>query len=313
MKLAPAAERALDLALEFTGTHHGASRWGEYRRCPRAHHLRYVEGLRTKRLLNGFDVREGPDYFVLGNVLHSSLAYAAMGVIEGFDWDLSTLWDAMEERKLFDATPEQREAFAEGKRLVHCYFKKWGPDNAGYGPGVEVLEVEHFVRSRKLIEPYTGRADVLLDVEGKLIIGDHKTRANMPRDDDEVLARFWRTKPQFLGLAFCVREIEGETPGFLVNVISKTTIPDFRRVMWFYTDEELDRWADEHDDSLRRGLDQKWMNYRECAPDIGAKCWAFAWCHGTDEEREKLYQIGKQQKKRKDGKDGKGYVSYPGG
>lgn len=277
-----AMQKALDLSLQYTGTHHGASRWKQFRECPRGHRLRYKDGLRLV---------EPPDYFAIGNLVHAGLCYAALGEIEGFRWELAHVLAEAQNRGLF--TPD---VFAEGRRLLKTYFGHWGTTNAGYGKDCEILEVEHFVASTKLQHRYTGRVDALLAASAKgqkhkrLVIVDHKTRASMPGDDDKVLARKWATRPQFLGLAYCVREVEGEVPCFCVNLIVKTQIPKFHRVIWQYTDEELDQWAESHDASLANGTDADWMNYQSCAPDIGSPCWAFNWCHGTDEDR-KLYVL----------------------
>lgn len=271
-----ARNKALSMALQFTGTTHGNSRWTAYHRCPREHYLRYREGLR---------LIEQPDYFAIGNLLHAGLCYAALGVIDEFRWKLSDLLEEAVARRLF--TPE---ASLEGSRLLKSYFGYWGTDNAGYGDGVDVIEAEHLV-STNLSVPYTSRLDAVLEVKGDLVIVDHKTRASMPGDTDRQLARRWRTRPQFLGSAYALREIEGETPGFIVNVISKTMIPKFRRVAWRYRDDELDRWAEEFSDGLKNGTEETYMNYQSCAPDIGAPCWAFDWCHGTDEDRVRLYEI----------------------
>jgi hypothetical protein len=291
-----AMQKALDLALQYTGTHHGSSRWTQFRECPRAHRLRYVDGLRLV---------EPPDYFAIGNVVHAGLCYAALGEIEGFRWKLSDVLSEAQKRKLWTA-----DVFAEGKRLLKAYFGNWGVENASWGKTSELLEVEWFVRSDKLVLPYTSRIDLLLAAKplnnnrDRLVIVDHKTRASMPGDTDDQLARKWATRPQFLGSAYCVREIEGELPVFCVNVITKTQIPKFRRVIWEYTDEELDCWAEAHNASLANGTDADWMNYQSCAPDLGSPCWAFSWCHGTDEEKQ-LYtlQPPKRKKKKKYGKD----------
>lgn len=282
-KKTAAMRKALDTALSYTATHHGSSRWSALRRCPREHQLRYDIGVRQK---------ESPDYFAIGQVVHAGLAYAALGVIEGFEWDLGHVWEEIERRELF--TPD---IVVESKRLLRAYFAYWGRENAGYGKSVNLLEVEHFVATKKAGgRRYTGRVDLLAEAKPKgskryrMVIFDHKTRSSMPKASNEELSRGWATNPQFLGLAYCVREVEEETPAFCVNVISKTQVPQFRRVSWQYEDEELDRWAKEHRKSLEM-LKHDFMNYNQCDPPIGSRCWAFDWCHGTDKQREELYTI----------------------
>lgn len=287
-------DQCIDASLEYTGTHHGSSRWAQFRECPRGHRLRYEDGV---------SLIEQPDYFKLGQLVHAGLGFAALGEIEGFDWDLDDLYREIERRELFEP-----DIFYEGKRLLKSYFRFWNRANAGYGSTkCQILEVEHFVCSKKLKIRYTGRVDCLLLAEPfenshkeHLVIVDHKTRKYMPKDGDSELAARWSTKPQFLGLAYCVREIEGEIPAFCVNVISKTIVPQYRRVIWLYTDEELDRWGEEHDKCLEH-LDADYMNYSSCAPDIGNPCWAFDWCHGTDEDRERLYKINPPKRKKEGG------------
>lgn len=285
-----AMRKALDTALSYTATHHGNSRWSELRRCPRGHRLRYTDGIR---------LREQPDYFALGQIVHSGLGYAALGEIEGFDWDLQHVWDEIDKRELFPP-----DVVVEGKRLLRAYFGYWGRENAGYGRSTKLLEVEHFVATRKIGgKRYTGRVDLLAEMKLKgsksyrLVIVDHKTRRSMPKESNAELALGWSTNPQFLGLAYCVREIEGETPAFCVNVITKTQIPQFRRVTWQYEDGELDEWAEQHRKSLAM-LDHDFMNYNQCDPPIGTRCWAFGWCHGSEEDRKKLYLAPERKKRR---------------
>jgi hypothetical protein len=281
-----ALEAALALAFEFTGTPHGASRWKEARRCPYAHHIRYVEGIRPK---------QQADYFAIGNLGHAILAYMALGVRNGFNAKVDHVIEAARERKLFED-----DVLAEGERLLKAYFGKYGVANAGYGKAVDILEVEYFVSSKKLGDRYTGRVDCLLEMEkdGKshLMVVDHKLWARMPqaatKAEEKELIRKLAVDAQFLGLAYCLREQENEIPSICLNVISKTKLPDFRRFVWLYSDEELDEWAKHHKLSLAQGVGrQTWKNYSECVPWAGNPCWAFEWCHGTNEERKKLYQV----------------------
>lgn len=283
-----AIKMALDMVLKPTATHHGSSRWGELRRCPRGHHLRYVEGVRLVKT---------PEHFLTGQLLHAGLAYAGLGEMWGFRWKLSDILNEVRKRELFE-----EDIVAEVEKLLKAYWFTYGTENAGYGKNVHLSEVEWFVASKKLDMRYTGRVDALLLAKEKkskkerLIIVDHKTRSRdyPQKTSEEELIRRFATKPQFLGLAYCVREIEGELPCFMMNLIVKTVIPKFRRFIWEFTHEELDRWA-EAQNATSGTLDSNWMNYSECAPEIGKPCWAFDWCHGDEESREEHYYVVPQK------------------
>lgn len=292
------AEEALRLLVEYAAYESkprrhedggGTGRWAEFHRCPRAHRLRYIDGLRRT---------EQPDYFGIGSVVHTGLGFAAMGEVEGFKWTVKQALDALVAANLYPP-----DVMSEGSRLLGAYFGKWGTPNAGYGPKFEVLEVEHPVFSTSLgVKKFTARLDVLLETgfEGKtrLVVGDHKTMKGMPSADAEELADKFSTWPQFLANCYCVREIEGETPLLLVNMISKSQIPGFRRLLVELTDEQIDRWAENHRVGMSRGTYDDWMNFASCYPAMGSPCWALKWCHGTDEEKQKLFVLPKRKEQR---------------
>lgn len=289
-----AIKTALDMVLKPTATHHGSSRWAELRRCPRGHRLRYRDGVRLK---------ETPEYFLVGQLLHAGLAYAGLGEMWGFRWKLSDLTNVVRKRKLFED-----DIIEEAERLLKAYWFTYTTKNAGYPTRFEISEIEWFVAAETLDLRYTGRVDALLiDENDRLVIVDHKTRSRdyPEKDSDETLVRRFATKPQFLGLAYAVREIEGEAPLFLMNLIIKTIVPKFRRFLWEFTDEELDRWAEAQNATVKT-IDDDWMNYSECAPEIGSPCWAFDWCHGDEQTRQESYYLVSDLKKEKnDGKSKK--------
>lgn len=274
--------RELERSFAYTGTHHGSSRWSEFRRCPRGYHLRYDDGIRPA---------EVPDYFALGTLVHAALAYAgACERVGERAWRLADVFKYAQSRNLFPP-----DILVDAKRILGAYFAYWGRENAGYPAQARILEVEHLVASRVGGTRYTGRIDCLLEGAPKsggpdrLVIVDHKTRRSMPRDDEATLIRRFSMRPQFMGLAYCLRDIERETPAFCVNILTKKRIPDFRRISWLYRDDTLDAWAREHSRMMEAGLDANWMNLDQCDPDFGAPCWARDWCHGSKEDRKKLY------------------------
>lgn len=275
-------ETALALAFDFTGTPHGDSRWKEAKRCPYAHHLRYIQQVRPK---------EQADYFALGNLGHAVIGYLAMGSRDGFNAKVDHVIEEAKKRKLFPM-----DIISEGRRLLKAYVAKWGPQNGGFGETVDVLEVEYLMKGKIGGCKYTARADLLLETDhptedrSHLVIVDHKFWAKMPSDDDDVLVKKLSVNSQFMGLCWLLREQEEEMPSFCLNIITKTRIPDFKRLIWTYSDEELDRWAEAHAEFLGSGMvDQTWQNYSECVPWVGKPCWAFEWCHGAEGAREELY------------------------
>ncbi len=266
------------LALAETQTEFGGSR-DEVLRCPRSAALK----------AHGLETVERPDYFELGSLVHSGLAYTALAAMRGREADFNYVLDVA----LSDGSNPQR--VSEARSLLSAYFMHYGVGNAGWG-NARIVDVERKLAS-EIVSPHgvvkiTARADMLLSIDGVLCVPDHKTRKQMPSADDDELARGWRTRPQFLRLATLVqREFNlPEPPCVLVNMLVKKKVPEFRRVFVDFTQDEVDRWALEHAASQQFLATAVYANYSACAPDIGPRCWAFDHCHPVDGS-ERLYQV----------------------
>lgn len=312
------AATALDLCLQPTVTEWGSSRIAEFRNCPYGHHLRYVEGVSPRRDL--ISEESGKlDYFAVGNAVHSALAYVELGELHGFAADWKDLLTHAAYKGLWPQ-PELEEA----RRLIWPYFGTWGPANAGLGPGYKIVAIEKAwavtlaapsAGQAKYPTEYTGRADcVTVRVTNnpsartsynqprgnaghahknrKYVVWDHKTRSKNYGETDEELSLLLKSRPQFLGLAYLARENLKSIPDLMVNIIIKTKIPQFRRVLARFTDDDLNDWAVNHVASIaHRSMDERWKNYSSCVPEIGQKCWGFSWCHGSARDRQTLYSI----------------------
>lgn len=284
-------------AFEDTQTEYGASRYGEWRRCRKAHSLRYH--LRVTETPIEDDPVEEDDrprrsYFAVGRIVHGVHRWVREGVMAGE----SRAW-----RAALDVTPElgfDLEAVYEAERLVHAYYGLWGTDNAGFPEGTKILAVEHEMRAPAghPIAPYTARADAIVELaSGQVVIVDDKTRAQTFPKDKAKYARGASTRPQFAGLAWLHREAarprQGEPAPIWINGIIKTKIVKVDRVMVTMTHDMLDRWARAQADTsaeLQRETHAP-ENWSECAPEIGSPCQYFTWCHGTDEEKRKHFTV----------------------
>lgn len=299
-----------ELCLASTATEWGSSRWSEYRRCQKAHYLRYELGLERKPvdLDDDEDDRNTKiDYFAVGILVHACLQWTSDAAMrsEQNDWKqvIATAGSDCDERKAFDVG-----AIYEAERLVSEYFRIRGTENGGWPEGVKVLGTEVHLGA----EPLERRADIVLELpSGEIVIGDTKTRAHgIPGCEYEKsqlrtggsAARFiedMQTNDQFLGLSYLAqKEYELEAPPAVwVNAIIKTKIPKFDRVLVPFTQEMVDRWYEEQrqwEDEYRRHADVAPLsNYSSCAPPIGSRCSFFYYCHSTDEKRDQLFQIRK--------------------
>lgn len=287
-------DHLLELAVAHTGTGRGNSYWTEYVRCPRAHRLRWKDGVHPI---------EQHKAFALGSLVHSVLAYVALGAQHGVAVKWGRVLMVARERKLY-----KLECIAEARRLMQPYFLTYSERNAGYPGGAQILGVEHYLETRLGEKTYSARLDVLLrmknmsvgyskyNTKNRLVVADHKTSAWGDKKKTNVeLADLWRTKPQFLGHAYLIRKhFGGEIPLVMINQIIKTQIPSYRRWYIDFDDDDIDKWADEHKSREQQlGHGQDWMNYSQCVPGIGDPCWAFKWCHGTAGDRKKLYKVVK--------------------
>jgi len=144
---------------------------------------------------------------------------------------------------------------------------------------------------------YTARLDTVLRIGGELVIVDTKTRARAFPEDRGGYARGVATNPQFLGQAFLVMQhFKLEAPPLLwVNAMVKTKVPQYDRLRVEFSPRAIEQWAaNQQRLSARPAGDSSScvMNYSACAPEIGSRCWAFGWCHGTAETRARNYIQG---------------------
>lgn len=301
-----------------TQTAFGASRYGEWRRCRKAHHLRYhlhVESTPIEDDPVEVDERPSTSYFTVGRIVHSAHQWMREGAMVGEVRDWRAVLDIAAERYADDL-----QAVYEAERLVHAYYALWGTDNAGFPEGTKILAVEHELTAPEghPIAPYTARADAIVELaSGEVVIVDDKTRSQAFPKDRAMYARGAATRPQFAGLSWLLREASrrgmvwqgtarhGEVGlGSLaddpcpvwINAIVKTKVVKVDRVMVPMTHDLLDAWAvaQAHDGAeMRAGGDAP--NWSACAPEIGSRCQYFTWCHGTDEERKKHFRIAERK------------------
>jgi hypothetical protein len=301
-----------------TITQYGSSRFSEYRRCQRAHSLRYSEGIVRLRL--------GPsdtlDYFALGILIHAALAYFWEGLKLGEQRSWRDVLHAATQR------PEglERDLYHEAERLLAAYFAHHQADppfGSDWGGGVEIVDVERelvdgiacpdcdnmrgewsecgtcrgdgFTEFGSFRLPYTARLDLVVRIEGTLYVVDTKTRAKGLPENRAVYARKLRTRAQFLGQAHLAMLAYGltEPPHVMVNAIVKTKIPQLGRLAVPISLEDVERWREQQRRDAAAGLAGDNMNYSSCAPEMGSPCIYLDYCHGSAEVRAKHY--GKRQ------------------
>lgn len=290
-------------ALVSTATVWGSSRLTELQRCPQAHHLRYAEGIEPKRKAVYFDI---------GSYVHACLRWVNEGTIacepEPRDWRLVIAAarekrDAMIAEGTAEPVPwDEIDPIDEAERLVGPYYASHGP--RGWPEGVRLLHVERPLRSDRLRA--TACADLIVDVGGEIVIPDTKTRKNsLPKGADRAdFEREQRTTEEFLRLSALLQEEWKlpEPPAVWLDAIIKTKVPTVDRLLVRFTQRDIDEWREnaaklvQHAElSARHGLPVV-RNYHECRPPIGAgRCWAFDWCHGSDETRERRYRRREEQ------------------
>lgn len=275
-----------------TATEWGASRFGEWHRCRRAHSLRYVDGI--------VSLGERPTHFGVGSVVHAAINFLQRGVMAGETTPRP--WELVVEAAGSSFPPEVCD---EAWRLLDAYWAHYGTANAGWPEGAEILGAELMMSDDATFAlPYTARADTVLKLpSGEIVIPDTKTRrASLPQDrlEREEYARGLATRPQFLGLSWlAMRHFQLEEPPHVwVNAIIKTKLPRFDRLLVRITHDALARWQHDHANeaaALKRELasgGEAVANRSACAPDIGSRCAYFDWCHGPEEMREKRYAKG---------------------
>lgn len=274
-------------ALAPTLTLYGSSRFGEYRRCQRAHALKYRDGIVRLRL--------GPsdrlDYFMLGILVHAALAYFWEGLKLGIPRDWRDVLHAATQR------PDglERDLYSEAERLLAAYFAHHQADplfGSDWPEGVEIVDVEReIIDASSFALPYTARLDLVVRIDGTLYVVDTKTRAAKLPDNRAVYARKLRTRAQFLGQAHLAMLAYGleAPPHVMVNAIVKTKIPQFGRVAVPITLADVQRWREQQSRDAAAGLQGDSMNYSSCAPEIGSECTYLDYCHGSEEVRAKHY------------------------
>lgn len=277
-------------AFEPTATPGGASRLTEFWRCPRAAHLR---GLRL--------VPASPSLALqVGSVCHGVVSYLILCAEHGLT---GTCEEALKE------VPSGRymlDAIAEAARIMPQYVEFWGPEGGTLGANKLILGVEYLLTSESFAyagTQYTARLDALyLDyATSDLVVVDHKTIRALPSAPDEELAELYRTRQQFLGHSALVREAFGVRPLIMINWISKTKVPGFRRLTFRHTDVEIDAWAENMRQIRRLKLLERAAqiaNYDQCSPGIGDPCWAFQFCHDAAPDAEErlgeTYEVSPQ-------------------
>ena len=114
----PDVAKACAYELAPTATTWGSSRFALWRKCARAHWLKYEQGVH---------VRESAYYFALGRLLHAVIAYKARAQARGLDAD----WRDMIEF-LWAQGDRQERILAEVERLCSAYFAHYGEALAGF-------------------------------------------------------------------------------------------------------------------------------------------------------------------------------------
>lgn len=309
-------------ALQPTGTEWGSSRWGELRRCARAHHLRYHLKVIPAPRPAVDDDEWGTDersYFDVGGACHAVMAYVHEGTrlaIPFLPW--TDVLEAAADAKAFD-----QGAIYEAERLMGAYWARYGLDNAGWDPSFTIEAVEEFHEIQVGGRPYTTRIDARLRHQdsGRVFIVDHKTRSQNPpgcspkAPDEFKRARYERglkTRPQFCGSTVAAQrtlQLE-EPPVFIVNTIVKTKLPAFHRFTFEIPTGILEFWEGAQrttaqcyigpDDDPEFDAVSNWIapaDMSQCAPEIGSRCTYFEYCHGTEESRARHFTTEESLKK----------------
>jgi hypothetical protein len=310
---APATPDARTIALARaclgnTQTEWGASRWGEYRRCHKAHHLRYHLRLSPtpRDDTDDEDDRDDTGYFEVGKLVASAHQFVREGIMadEARDW-----------RHVLAVAAEGAKDLGhvyEAERLLTGYYGMYGTDNGGFPEGTKILAVEHEMHAPEgsIVAPYSARADAIVQLQsGEIVIVDDKTRSQAFPKDHAKYARGAATRPQFAGLSWLLREntrsnIERQlqtpppnaAPSVWINAIIKTKCVKVDRILVPMTHEGLDAWAEAQARDARGGCNDDSPNYNSCAPEIGSRCWAFTYCHPKGDERERHFQTRGEKK-----------------
>lgn len=294
----------IDEACRATSTRFGSTFYSELERCPKSATLRYRRGITPT---------EPNEPQLIGSLVHATLAYAGLRVIAGLRPDRDGWPDVI------DAYIEKLESFDliidpgpvnKAIQLIGTYWSHWGYDNAGYPADGTLLDVEQSFElwvseeyGATLEQPedgtrayrVTGTFDAVLETRKcKIVIFDHKTRASLskritPTEYGHLASR----RAQYIAMCAAVKLMTGKAPTFVDNLLVKTRIPQYARFPFQASDDLITAWA-VHQARAREAYerDPDRMSFSACSPPIGGTCWAFDYCHGTPEQRQKMFAVG---------------------
>ena len=299
-------DQALQIIAEaqrYTATRWGHSRYAEWHRCETAHHLRYHKKLKPIENDLALDI---------GSAVHIGMAAGMLG----YKYERTDL----EELALFAIESEprlQEEAKLDGARLLRHYIAFWG--ETAWNFGGEVVAAEKYLEADVAAEvgkpgmfpPTSTRVDFIVRVPWERggqpiptwMWGDHKTRrSSCPGvKDPGTRAEFIRglhTDDQFLRHSYCLWKLTGRLRPGVLNFFVKTKEPKFERIYIQHTEKQLRRWGANEGLRVRRysgdmdlPTDKPLMEYGECEPAMGKRCWAFNWCHGTQQMRDEQFEM----------------------
>jgi hypothetical protein len=286
-------------ALASTATLYGSSRCTELQRCDMAYHLRYERGIAPKRKAAYFDV---------GSYVHGCLRWVNEAALAGEpldyrDWrpvivEARALRHELVTQELAQLPGwDELDPIDEAERLVGAYFALHGRPH--WPEAARIVAVEEPLEDAELVA--TARMDLALDLGGEFIIADTKTRKGSLPENREEFARGLATNEEFLRLSALAQKRYGlaEPPPVWLDAIIKTKVPKVDRLLVRFTQAQIDQWrrnqmllsaqAWASGDSAFAGRRLPIMNYHECDTPLG-RCWAFNWCHGTDESRALHYR-----------------------
>lgn len=266
------------------------SRWQTLRRCPKAHHLKYVERI--------YPIGEKPEALLIGSMFHFGMEVITDLARRGSQTTPLEWSDAAKQAAALTRKEVERQGrvfdpktILEGFRLLAVYPKIWGYENAGFGKHT-IHASEMVLKGGDLhaaLGGFASIADAVTEFNGQLYVWEHKTAGRMPSGDSEAdKIRDLKSRPQYAALAFCAREHYGKLPIVVHSVTTKTKVVGSARFDIHFTHEELDQWAAEQQE-LESMVNLKCANRDACAPPVGFRCDYFNHCHGSDEQREKLY------------------------
>jgi hypothetical protein len=203
--------------------------------------------------------------------------------------------DAVYEQAAAEASAQCEDplALVEGARLIAAYRLRYGDEVAGW-MGYELTGVERVLPAANLhtkLGGFASIADVVVRDDAGVWVCERKTAGRMPSGTEDLIVRGLRTWPQLLALGYCARDAYGdEYAGIVYDLITKTKQVGFLRLRIPRQDAELDAWA-ANQQSLEQLVGLDCQNLDACDPTVGFRCDYFDYCHGTEQDRETLYQI----------------------